>query len=147
MNKLREDMSTIQVRLIMKEKGWISKDEITTTGWGKDKNGKDKFGFSIWFERWDWHGVSCGKICIHSHTSNLKQINKITYKVAKKALKAWENFKNSVPCQLADGSLQDDSIQTNFFKKEKTRAKIYKKYIKKDREELFDKLIARVEKK
>ena len=40
----------IALRKQMAAEGWLSKDDLTTFGW------KEGFGYSVWFERWDWHG-------------------------------------------------------------------------------------------
>ncbi|WP_434302590.1 hypothetical protein [Clostridium botulinum] len=112
---LKEDMSAMEIRLAMKENGWNSKDSLTNIGWG------NKYGYSIWFERWDWHNVKGDKVCIHGHTSDLTKINKITYLTAIKCLRAWEDFTNSIPEQMADGSLEEDIIQTPFFLKSKRK--------------------------
>ena len=133
--ELTEDMSAMEIRLILKDKGWDSNDRLSKTGW---ING---FGYSIWFERWDWHGVRVGKVCIHAHTNDLSQIDKITYETAIKALKSWDEFTESVPCQMADNHLEDDIIQTPFFKKAKLEGKI-------DKEELrgmYDRLMNRTD--
>ncbi|AJE13376.1 hypothetical protein FDF50_16525 [Clostridium botulinum] len=121
---LKEDMSAMEVRLVMKNKGWQSNDRLTNMGWGKDENGNLRYGYSIWFERWDWHGVRGNKVCIHNHTSNLTKINKITYLAAIKCLRAWKEFTNSVPTQMADGNLEEDIIQTPFFLKSKREGKL-----------------------
>lgn len=129
--ELKQGMSAMEVRLIMKDNGWDSEDRLSKTGW---ENG---FGYSIWFERWDWHGIQIGKVCIHAHTNDLKQIDKIIYDTAVKALKAWEDFTDSVPHQMADNSLKPDPIQTPFFKK---AIKEGKELSNGDMKKLFNKL-------
>jgi hypothetical protein len=131
---LLETMNCMEIRMIMKGKGWDSNDSITQTGW---KNG---YGYSIWFERWDWHGISIGEVCLHSHTNNLSEIDNLVYKLAIKSLKAWDDFQDSVPHQMADNSLKPDPIQTPFFK----RAKINGEINESEQEELFNKLIQQI---
>lgn len=130
--ELRQDMSAMEARLILKDKGWDSQDRLSKTGW---ING---YGYSIWFERWDWHGVRVGKVCIHAHTNNLSQIDKITYETAIKCLKAWEDFAESVPHQMADNSLKNDVIQTPFFQKAKKEGKINKEELREIYNQLMD---------
>lgn len=115
--EINETMTAMQVRLALKDKGWDSKDVLSKRGW------LNKYGYSIWFERWDWHDVKIGPVCIHSHTDNLNETNKMVYNTAVKALKAWDDFTDSVPCQIADGSLKEDTLQTDFFRKSKTKGK------------------------
>lgn len=95
----------------MSELGWQSNDRLADVGW------EGGYGYSIWFERWEWHGVRVGKVCIHSHTDDLKDIDELVYRTAKKACDAYNTFINSIPTQLADGSLVDDPIQTPFYQK------------------------------
>lgn len=116
--ELKKEMSAMEIRLIMKNNGWNSEDRLTKVGWA---NG---FGYSIWFERWDWHNVKVNKVCIHSHTGNLNEIDKITYETAVRCLIAWNDFIDSVPQQVADGSLEENIISTPFFRsRKKTNAK------------------------
>lgn len=129
---LKENMSAMEVRLIMKDNGWDSEDSLSKTGWVV--NG---FSYSIWFKRWDWHGVYIGEVCIHAHTNNLTEIDKITYDTAAKCLKAWEDFTDSVPHQMADNSLKSDPIQTPFFRKALREGK---KLSTEDIKKLFGKL-------
>lgn len=108
---LCKEMTVIEIRLHMAKLGWQSNDRLTDIG------SKDGYTYSIWFERWDWHNIRVGRICIHSHTANLKDINDVVYGVAKKACDAYNTFTNSIPTQLVDGSLVDDPIQTPFYQK------------------------------
>lgn len=110
--KLHENMSAIQIRLIMKQLGWSSKDGLTNDGWD------EKYGYSLWFERWTWHGVRVGRICIHEHITfdSEEDIQKVTYKLANKCIDAYEQFVDEVPWQMADGSLEKDPIQTSYYK-------------------------------
>lgn len=131
--ELKENMSAMEVRLFMKDKGWDSQDSLSKTGW---VNG---YGYSIWFERWDWHGIRVGKVCIHAHTNDLNQIDKITYDTATKALKAWDDFTDAVPHQMADNNLKNDPIQTPFFRKSKEAGKIDETEL----EQMYNRLIER----
>lgn len=109
----KETDSITKIRITMSILGWASADSITNVGWGK------KYGYSIWFSRWDWQGVKMNKICIHGHTEDLTEegIQRVIFNTAQKAYEASTTFTHSVPTQLADGSLIADSIQTPFFQK------------------------------
>lgn len=92
--------SANNIRLAMATKGWRSHDQITDMGWG------DKYGYSIWFERWDWHGVKTGnKACYHAHTDDLSKIDETVRKAAEIAMRAWREFLDKAPSILADGTL------------------------------------------
>ena len=108
--------SAIEIRLYMASLGWNSDDRLTSTGWGKDENGNPKFGYSIWFERWNWHGKQCAANKYHAHTDNLSKIDQITQIAADIALKAWANFTEPgwQPNQLADGTLVENYVRRSF---------------------------------
>ncbi|QDX91028.1 hypothetical protein EEL30_00190 (plasmid) [Brevibacillus laterosporus] len=99
--------SALEIRLIMKEQGWDSRDTLCTTGW---KNG---YVYSVWFERYDWHGrntlgLTGHHVCFHKHTNNLKSIDEITKCCAEQALKAFEEYLDCVPFQNANGETAKD---------------------------------------
>lgn len=107
-----------EIRVFMSTLGWSSEDRLSDLG--RDRG---KFSYSIWFFRWDWHGVSLGnKVTIYSHTDNLKSINKIVARTAEKALQAWEQFPDKVPVQLANGKIvaEHELLQPEGFKADKT---------------------------
>ncbi|MCH4200648.1 MAG: hypothetical protein LKF87_14600 [Clostridium tyrobutyricum] len=100
-----ENKSSMEIRLIMKESGWESKDNLTYMGWGRDKKGMRNYGYSIWFERWDWHGrntfcLTGQQVCFHRHTDNLSEIDHITRLCAEQALRAYKDYKDCIPCQI-----------------------------------------------
>lgn len=108
---LLQDKSTIstmtdamEIRTFMAEKGWHSQDRMSDMGWG------DKVGYSIWFYRWDWHGIKTAtitgdKVSFHDGTNNLSEIDKIVRNVAKRALQAYEDFPDSIPYQNVNGEV------------------------------------------
>jgi hypothetical protein len=108
--KIEKGMTTIQIRKIMKEFGWDSKDEITSRGWSNNK-----YGYMIWFQRNDWHGVRLDKISFHAGTINFDEIDELVYELAFKTLNAWLVYKYEVPVQVAYGNLDVDRIQTQFY--------------------------------
>ncbi len=84
------NLSAYQIRIEMAELGWNSEDRITDMGWG------DKHGYSIWFERWDWHGKRTDRVCFHEHRAELSKIEDAVKVAAKRALRAWSEFTESV---------------------------------------------------
>jgi hypothetical protein len=94
-------MDAMQIRLEMTELGWYSEDRLTEMGWG------DKFGYSIWFSRWDWHGMQAiDKATYHAHTSDLDAIDEVVKKAATLAKKAWAEFPDEPPDQLMPDELR-----------------------------------------
>lgn len=88
----------MDIRLAMAKLGWRSEDKLTDQGWG------GKFGYSIWFERYDWHGkrtlVQVGSAaCYHAHSSNLDDVAATVQRAADLAIKAWNDFPECPPSQ------------------------------------------------
>lgn len=102
------DMTGAEIRKAMIELGWHSHDSYSTFGWSK-------WGYSVWFERWDWHRERGFNPCFHSHTDNPDKIEIAIKAAAQKALNAWDNFKDAVPVQLANGSVGEDALATKLF--------------------------------
>jgi hypothetical protein len=96
-----------ELKIYMSQKGWRSKDQVSNLGWGDG----DKYGYSIWFERWDWHGKNGADVCFHAHTGDLSKIHDVVEKAALMALKAWEEYQDCVPSQCLDG-VKKDEIKT-----------------------------------
>ena len=91
-----------QIRIEMSKLGWISEDKLSWMGWG---NG-EKYGYSIWFERWDWHGVQLGNsVSFGCHDSDLTKMDECVRKAAKTTLKAWDDFPSKIPTVLANGKV------------------------------------------
>jgi hypothetical protein len=80
-------VTAIEVRVKMAAMGWQSKDSIGAHGWSNNK-----YGYSIWFERWDWHGARRDKITFVRTTPDLDKIDEETLRCAEVALLAWETF-------------------------------------------------------
>lgn len=102
----------MQLRAEMQAEGWGSEDRITKMGWG------DFFGYSIWFERWDWHGVRTAvligtKACYHAHTPDPSKAIKAVRKAAELARVAYAMYKEAPPQQMADDSLQPHSARAS----------------------------------
>ena len=96
-------MNAMQIRLEMTELGWYSEDRLTDMGW---RGGK--FGYSIWFSRWNWHGQRTDKATYHAHTADLDAIDETVEKAANLAKKAWDEFPTKAPHQLMPDELRVD---------------------------------------
>lgn len=97
------------IRIAMAEEGWTSHDDLTEAGWGGE------FGYSIWFERWDWHGallikITGEKACYHAHRKGLdrQEMLEATEEAAALARKAWVLFacEGAPPVQTVHGFLR-----------------------------------------
>jgi hypothetical protein len=103
------NLNAMEIRLKMKEQGWDSKDQISESGW------KYGYGYSIWFERWDWHGrntlmLTGHQVCFHRHTNDLNRIDETARLSAEQALSAYNEFTKSVPHLNANGEISEDLI-------------------------------------
>ena len=103
----------VGLRLQMATEGWESEDRITNAGW------RDGMGYSIWFQRWDWHGQQTIKLtgsqaCYHAHTPHLtpEGMLRATSEAAARARRAYANFEDYPPQQMADGTLKVCRILT-----------------------------------
>lgn len=102
----------MQIRLRMASLGWISEDRITWMGWGHGET----YGYSVWFQRWDWHGKVMDSISFGDHTKDLSQIDAATKRAANLATLAWEEFTDSVPRVDSAGRLVRDEMLTGFWR-------------------------------
>lgn len=98
--------TSMQIRLRMAALGWISEDRITWMGWGLDGT----YGYSIWFERWDWHGKVMDRISFGGSTKDFSEIDAVTKRAADLALRAWREFPNSVPRAVNDTLVRDEMV-------------------------------------
>jgi hypothetical protein len=113
------EKSEINIRLLMTEHGWVSNDDLTDLGWA------GKYGYSIWFERWDWHGINIyNSIKFHSHTDDLNNIIGTVREAALLSLNAWKEYQDSVPVQLADNTLGVNTLSTKTFIEERQKLKL-----------------------
>ncbi len=93
------------IRIAMAQEGWSSDDKLTDQGWG------NKFGYSIWFWRYDWHGQSAlklvgNKACYHAHSSALDRLHEVAARAAERARRAWLEFPDVPPTQGGRGELE-----------------------------------------
>lgn len=96
--------AALSIRLKMAAEGWYSEDRITRFGW------RDGMGYSIWFERYDWHEqktmkMTGSKACYHAHTPDLGKIADATRTAAERARRAWQEFQDVPPEQGLGGEL------------------------------------------
>jgi len=102
---ITDDTPLEEIYKLMAANGWDIKVEATLRGWG------DSPGVSVWFQKWRWHNQLLGDpVCISSSTSDFSEMGFMIWNTAKKALKAYEDFKEIPPVQLADGSLVENEI-------------------------------------
>jgi hypothetical protein len=82
--------------------GWTSEDQLTTNGWGSG------LGYSIWFNRWDWHGkkLTAFRATYHAHGLASEGIMRVAEKAASLAREAWAKFPDEPPNQMAHYVLQ-----------------------------------------
>lgn len=86
------------LRVAMADEGWHSRDRLSSMGWG------ERVGYSVWFERWDWHGRRIGGVTFHAHTPDLAQMFSAAQHAAALARKAWASFgQNEIPRQTSNG--------------------------------------------
>jgi hypothetical protein len=90
----------LALRKEMSEEGWASEDKLTYMGWGGVK-----YGYSIWFSRWNWHGKPHDKVCFHAHTSDISKMAEIAERAASLARRAWSEYPDFPPAQDAKGEL------------------------------------------
>lgn len=69
-------------------------------------------GYSIWFERYDWHGrhtiaLTGSRVSFHYYADNLDEdnINFIVKTCVLQALKAYDDFPDSIPCMNVRGEI------------------------------------------
>lgn len=81
----------MMIRRWMAEMGWESDDRLTRMGWG----GAGVVGYSIWFKRWKWHGVSIDGTgnSIHGHTDELGRIRELVAGTATLAQQLYDRHK------------------------------------------------------
>jgi hypothetical protein len=108
----------INIRILMTEHGWVSHDDLTDLGWG------GKYGYSIWFDRWYWHGVQIyNRTTFHAHTNDLNNVIGAVREAAQLALNAWKEYQDSVPTQLVDNKLVVNGLSTKTFIEERQKLK------------------------
>ena len=108
-----ERMDVNDLRIKMMERGWTSHDKLTHLGWG------NRYGYSFWFERFDWHGHNGFGVVFHFHTTDMDYIDGGIKNTARVALTAWNEFTSSVPAQMADGSVQTNAMLTKMFREQR----------------------------
>jgi hypothetical protein len=92
-----DKLEAYEIRHLMALCGWKTTDRCA--------NEHNKHvSFSIWFSRWDWHGLRTGdKITFHGHTTDTDQITKTIRNTAKITINAWINFPETIPVQTYNG--------------------------------------------
>lgn len=115
---ISSEKSEINIRILMTEHGWTSHDKLTDLGWG------GTYGYSIWFERWNWHGANIfNTVTFHTHTNDLSNITDTVREAALLALTAWQEYQDSVPTQLVNNKLGINALSTKTFIEERQKLK------------------------
>lgn len=96
------------IRLEMQRKGWNSKDSISDMGWGRNEDGSPKYGYSIWFTRWNWHGKRCDERSYRASTNDLNKIEETVRRAAALAQRAWDEFPDQLVSTDCNGELQPE---------------------------------------
>lgn len=108
-----------EIKLYLQSLGWSCEERLTGQGW-------TDFGYSIWFNRYDWHGVQLGnRVSINCHVSrpDAADIRRAVVKAARLALEAWETYVEAVPRMDIAESLSTDTLATEHFLRMKSRTK------------------------
>jgi hypothetical protein len=86
--------------------GWGYKDSINPTSQQSSIR-------RLSYERWYWHGIACPSPVSFVSFANINaDWNMISLKLAKTALKAWDDFPNSIPRQDVHGNVIIDNFKT-----------------------------------
>jgi len=99
--------SAYEVRLILGDFGWHSDDRMTEFGWSAG------IGYSVWFDRWNWHGKSCDKAYFFSSHPpkglSVESIDRTVKRAAVLAVQTWFQFQEpgNPPHLDANGELRE----------------------------------------
>lgn len=93
----------MSLRLQMHAEGWASEDRLTKQGWGGEAP-----GYSIWFQRGDWHGKRAMALVgtfatYHGHTKDPGKAFEAAMRAATLARKAWREHPDCPPGQGLEG--------------------------------------------
>lgn len=100
-NKIKQHMAKL---------GWTVEEKIGSNGW------RNTVGYYIKFSRYDWHNKFTLSLTGHAvyfvgTTQNAFDYNAVlntVHNIAKKARKAWHEYKTCVPFQTAKGETLED---------------------------------------
>lgn len=98
-------IDVMQLRADMAKEGWDSDDRLRHSG------RPDGQGYSIWFQRTDWHGKHAmalsGSLAIYqAHTQDLSKIAETAQAAAELARRALREFPDCPPRQTVEGTLK-----------------------------------------
>jgi hypothetical protein len=107
-----------QCRLMLAAKGWM-----TATRFSANSDGS--WSWAIWARHINWHGTLCevrlrasrsvGRDPWLDPSAAIDALTSISRDILNKARTAWEQFPTSVPCQLPNGELVENSLETPSF--------------------------------
>jgi len=113
-------MNTTELKLQMAQQGWNCEDRLSAFGWGKHR------GYTVWFERWDWHGRTIDRATYMASaapseqgTPSAEQIHKAVEKAMSLALRAWSQYTEPgcAPIVLANGELALDPFRVEMVRR------------------------------
>lgn len=99
----------VKLKTEMAKNGWEIEERTGTAGWG------GKIGYTVWAERWDWHGKSSAsltgnKVSLFALCDDAADEEKILQAVRRLSgltKRAWEEFPDSIPELNAKGELAE----------------------------------------
>ncbi|MFJ8531212.1 hypothetical protein [Bacillus sp. NPDC094106] len=106
---LNSSMSVMDIRVFMKERGWISEDKMCHDD------------YTIVFRREDWHEIQVPNIRFSACTSDRKEMYSIVYNLARICLNSWDEFTDAVPYQKEDGTIKESLPLTKWYLIKKQR--------------------------
>ena len=114
-----DQLSAWQRRVVLASQGWTTSTRLSKNGGGTD------YHLSLWARHWHWHGTLC-EVILHVHknvgpepwadvnaaNAHMEWQSCILFD---RAMKAWGEFTECVPCQINDGLLVENTMQTERF--------------------------------
>lgn len=106
---------------------WASRVHLASAGWSTETrlsrgSGAGRWSFQAWVSRRDWHGFRSDDITFRGgadlilgdRRANVAALRSVILGAVALAETAWRDFPRSVPCQLPDGSLVENTSGTAF---------------------------------
>ena len=106
----------LKLKTEMAKNGWEIEEHTGTTGWS------GKIGYTIWAERWDWHGKSNAyltgnKISLFALCDDAADEEKVLQamrRLSDLTKRAWKEFPDSIPELNAKGELTEAHMVRSF---------------------------------
>lgn len=99
----------LKLKTEMVKNGWEIEERTGTAGWDR------KIGYTVWAERWDWHGKSSAsltgnKVSLFAMADDAAEEEKVLQAIRRLVAltkRAWEEFPDSIPELNAKGELAE----------------------------------------